>query len=197
MRFPLCFSVPFLVLGCAPKEESSDRKPQCEAEFTLDFTLADGSTDQTTLSACGGINLDAGFEFGDEPHLRYVNLGLLSDEKDVENCYLVFQVDPFCGNASYIFDGPTGYAASGALVLNDCADLPEGADTSFNFTDGDISLTVGYKDPGSTPGKTIKTALNGSIEAEGSEGGVTVAITGEFKVERYAVAGEVEETICD
>ncbi len=195
MRLTLPFGILFLLMGCAPKEESPSEKGKCEADFTLDFTLADGSTEQVALSACDFIDVNAGFEFGDEPHLRYVGLGLQST--DSEACALDIKIDPFCGNASYIFDGPTGYAALGTLVLDDCPGMPEGADTTIELSDGDVSLTVGYKDPGSSPGKTIKSALNGTINADGANDDITVAITGEFKIERLIVTGEVDESICD
>jgi hypothetical protein len=190
-----------LALGCAPKEEpAAPGTNKCTADFTLDFTDADGSTETVEMGFCGGIDIDAGFEFGDDAHLRYV--GVAMQARSGGNCYVALVIDPYCGEDEltgrpYLIDGPTGWGAKTTLVLNDCPGLPEGANTSWTLDEGELDIAVGFKHPGDGPGKTIRVAPVGTIEGSGVVDTLSLSVTGEFNIDRRSTAGEVEESICD
>jgi hypothetical protein len=195
MRNALVISGLALGLGCTVKEESSPSTSKCDAGFSLDFTLADGGTEVVELSTCGGLDINPGFEFGDESHLRYLGLAMQADSGG--NCYIGLIIDPYCGDDVYTFGGPEGYGAKGTLVLTDCEGLPEGANTTWSLEDGEVDMVFGFKDPGSGPGKMIRTAPVGTVDGTATEGDLTVHVTGEFIIDKRAPTGEVSETICD
>jgi len=195
MRNALIWSGMALALGCGPDEASKTTTSKCDADFTLEFTHADGGTDTVEIETCGGIDIDAGFEFGDESHLRYLGLALQANSGG--NCYVGVIIDPYCGDDTYTFNGPDGYGAKGTLVLADCEGLPEGADTTWTLDEGEVDMTFGFKEPGDAPGKTIRTAPVGALEGSATNGDLSLHIIGDFVLDRKTTAGEVEESICD
>jgi len=200
MRNAMYLSGLALVLGCAAKEEPTSSTNKCKTAFTLEFTDASGGTETSELSFCGGIDLDAGFEWTDDAHLRY--MGVAMQAKSGGDCYLALVVDPYCGEdleggRPYIIGGPTGWGAKATLVLDDCPDLPEGANTTWPLDEGELDIAVGFKHPGDGPGKAIRVAPVGSIEGSATAGDLSVNLVGEFNIDRRTTAGEVEESVCD
>jgi hypothetical protein len=201
MRHALALSTIIFALGCKPKTEAGPSSTdKCEAEFSLEFTSADGESSTSELSFCGGIDIDAGFEWTDDAHLRYIGVAMQS--KSGGNCYIAVVIDPYCGEdmeerRPYIVSGPAGWGAKTTLVLDDCPDLPEGAAATWNLDEGELAIAVGFKHPGDTPGAATRIAPVGTLDGSGELDGMTVNITGDFKIDRKTTAGEVEESVCD
>ena len=200
MRNVICLSGAVLALGCGSKEEEGTPSTnKCETTFELEFTDADGGTEFVEMPACGGVDLDAGFEWTDDAHLRY--MGVAMQAKTGGNCYVAIVIDPYCGEDEagrpFVIGGPDGWDAKVTLVLDDCPDMPEGGATTWALQEGEVDLVVGFKHPGDTPGKAIRTAPVGTISGSATEDGMTISVQGAFKIDRKTTAGEVEESICD
>lgn len=200
MRHALTCSILSLALGCAPKEEPSTSTDKCSAEFSFEIAGDDGSSETVDMSFCGGIDIDAGFEWTDDAHLRY--MGVAMQAKSGGNCYVAIVVDPYCGEdleegRPYIIDGPSGWGAKATLVLDDCPDMPEGANTTWSLDEGELDIAVGFKHPGDGPGKAVRIAPIGNLEGTAVSDDLTMTVTGSFNIDRRSTAGEVEEDICD